>query len=85
MRSIEALTNAAPPGLLQQDSKQTNHLFKYNFRKITPAEIQKIMQKNLLVWVAGYASGRAAGWGLIISLEQGSSFLQQYSATHPAY
>ena len=35
------------------------------------------MKKNLLVWAAGYASGRAAGRDLIISLEQGSSFVQQ--------
>ena len=46
-------------------------------RKNHPPKFKTIMKKNLLVWAAGYASGRAAGRDLIISLEQGSSFVQQ--------
>ena len=46
-------------------------------RKNHPPKFKTIMKKNLLVWAAGYASGRAAGRDLIILLEQGSSFVQQ--------
>ena len=46
-------------------------------RKNHPPKFKTTMKKNLLVWAAGYASGRAAGRDLIILLEQGSSFVQQ--------
>ena len=46
-------------------------------RKNHPPKFKTTMKKNLLVWAAGSASGRAAGRDLIILLEQGSSFVQQ--------